>query len=171
MCEMCDRPELTMDAYLDRLRDLVAEQRFAVQSVEGSTTTAELSYSVGLTAQGLPELVVLGLRPPEAHSLLVSAAEYLLDEALVLPGEALTCGPWVMEAVEVARPAEHLRVATALYGDGVRALQLAWCDSAGRWPWQLGHRARRAGQPMLGERAPAYCDEHRPDRLDVPPHL
>ena len=170
MCDLCERPDLTMDAYLDHLRDLVAEQRFAVQSVEGSRTTAELSYTVGLTAHGLPELVVVALRPPEAHGLLVSAADYLLDQSLVLAGEALTCGPYVLEAVEVARPAEHLGVATALYGDAVRALQLAWCDSAGRWPWQPGHRARRAGQPLLGERAPAYCDEHRPDRLDVPPH-
>ena len=171
MCDLCDRPDLTMDAYLDELRDLVARGRFAVQSVEGSRTSAELSYTVGLTAYGLPELVVVALRPAEAHELLARWGDYLLDESLVLPGEALTSGPYVMEAVEVARPGDHLQVAAALYGDRVRALQLAWCDSAGRWPWQPGHRARRAGQPMLGERGPWYCDEHRPDRLDVPPHL
>jgi hypothetical protein len=170
MCQLCDRPDLTMDAYLDAVRDRLTRDRFLVQAVSGSMTRAELSYTVGLTASGLPELVVLGVRAEEAQRLLTSWGEYVLDGSVVLPGEALTCGPWVMEAVAVARPTDHLRVAAALYGDAVRGLQLAWCDSAGRWPWQPGHRARRAGQPLLGERAPAYCDEHRPDRLDVPPH-
>jgi hypothetical protein len=62
------------------------------------------------------------------------------------------------------------RLAVAVHGPAVRALQLAWCDAAGRWPWEPGHRARRAGEPVLGRRAPWHCDEHRQDRLDVPPH-
>lgn len=67
-------------------------------------------------------------------------------------------------------PEEHLLVAHRFYGDRLRALQLVWADAAGRWPWDPGHRARRAGQPVLGPRAPWYCQEHSPDRLDVPPH-
>lgn len=171
MCDLCDHPDLTMDGYLDLLRDRLERERFVLQSVSGSRTSAELTYSVGLTAHGLPELIVAGVRAVEAGPLLQRWGDYLLDESLVLPGEALTCGPWVMEAVEVRHPQEHLKVAAALYGGAVRALQLAWCDSAGRWPWQPGHRARRAGQPLLGERTPVVCDEHRRDRLDVPPHL
>ena len=171
MCQLCDRPDLTMADHVEHVRALVAVDRFAVQSVQGSRTSAECSYTVGLTEQGLPELVVLAVRPTEAHRLLRAWGDYLLDDSLVLAGEALTWGPWTMEAVEVAQPAEHLVLASVLYGDRVRALQLAWCDSAGKWPWQPGHRARRAGQPLLGERAPCWCDEHRPDRLDVPPHV
>jgi hypothetical protein len=171
MCDLCDDPGLTMDAYLERVRDRLAHERFVVQSVTGSRTSAELTYSVGLTAHGLPELVVVGVRRHDAAALVESWGDYLLDECLVLPGERLTSGPFVMEAVEVARPEDSLAVAVALFGPQVRALQLAWADDRGRWPWEPGHRARRAGQPLLGERAPWYCDEHRPDRLDVPPHL
>lgn len=40
----------------------------------------------------------------------------------------------------------------------------------GRWPWERGHRARPAGQPLLGPRSPPYSAEHAPGRLDVPPH-
>ena len=170
MCELCDHPEMTMDDVLDHVRERLTHERFVLQSVLGSATEAEYTYSIGLTAHGLPELIVMGMRPAEAGRLLGVWGDYLLDQSLVLPGEALACGRHVMEAVEVARPPEHLGLAVAVYGERVRALQLAWCDSAGRWPWQPGHRARRAGQPMLGERAPTYCDEHRPDRLDVPPH-
>jgi len=171
MCDLCEHPEMTMDDTLDHVRERLTRERFVVQSVLGSATEAEFTYSIGLTGSGLPELIVMGVRPVQAGRLVRMWGDYLLDESLVLPGEALTCGPYVMEAVEVARPEDHLRLAVAVYGEQVRALQLAWCDSAGRWPWQSGHRARRAGQPLLGERAPAFCDEHRPDRLDVPPHL
>jgi hypothetical protein len=66
----------------------------------------------------------------------------------------------------VEQPQEHLLMAARLYGDRVRGLQLAWADARGVWPWEPG---RRAGQPLLGRRAPGYCEEHRPDRLDVPP--
>ena len=118
----------------------------------------------------MPELVVVGVRHHEARQLIELWGAYLRDQSLVLPGESLRSGPFVMEAVEVQHPEEHLAFAVAIYGGAVRALQLAWADARGRWPWEAGHRARRAGQPLLGQRAPWYCDEHRPDRLDVPPH-
>lgn len=79
-------------------------------------------------------------------------------------------GQWLSTAVHVTRPQDTLLAAHRVYGDRLRALPLAWADPSGRWPWQAGHRARRAGQPLLGERAPHYCAEHDPTRLDVPPH-
>lgn len=145
-------------------------ERFLVQSVSGSATQAESTYSVGLAAHGLPELIVLGVRAAEAGRLIDLWATYLLEQSLVLPGETLESGPFLMEAVEVSHPADHLGLAVAVHGGPVQALQLAWADDRGRWPWEPGHRVRCAGQPLLGERAPLYCDEHRPDRLDVPPH-
>ena len=170
MCDLCDHPELTTDDDLDHVRDLLTRQRFVVQSVADSRTEAELTYTVGLTAHGLPELLVAGVRQAEAARLVALWGDYLLDQSLILPGETLETGPFLLEAVEVERPGDHLLLAVAIYGEDVRALQLAWADERGRWPWQAGHRARRAGQPLLGARAPRYCDEHRPDRLDVPPH-
>lgn len=171
MCDLCDHPDLSFEGYAELVRDRLTRERFLIQVVADSTTEAELSYSVGLTAHGLPELVVVGLRRTDASQLIQVWGDYLLDESLVLPGETLESGPFVLEAVEVERPEDHLRVAVALYGDAVRGLQLAWADDRGRWPWQAGHRVRRAGQPLLGPRAPWYCEEHRTDRLDVPPHL
>lgn len=170
MCEICDRPDLTMDDVLSTIVDRIARHRFTTVSVEGARCTAEFSYTVGLTGHGLPELVVLAQRPETAVRLVQMWGDYLLDDSSVLPGELLRTGPWLLEAVQVSRPKEHLLVADQLYGADVRALQLVWADPRGRWPWEPGHRARRAGQPVLGDRAPQYCDEHAP-RLDVPPHL
>ena len=169
MCELCH--DSTPDAFVDSLRDRIAEHRFVVLGVGGSRSQAELTYTAGLAAHGLPELVVAAVRPDEAARLLRHWGEYLLDESAVLAGECLHSGPWLLEAVDVERPHDHLPFARQLYGDRVRALQLVWADGAGRWPWERGHQARRSGQPLLGRRAPQYCDEHAPDRLDVPPHL
>jgi len=170
MCQMCEQPDLTAEDYYARLRSNIERKRFTVQSVGGSACKAEFSYTIGLTGHGLPELIVLGLRHTDAIPLLDRWAQYVLDRSVILPGETLGGDP-LCEAIEVERPEEHLYFAMDLYGPGVRALQLAWADSRGRWPWEPGHRARRAGQPLLGERAPFFCPDHRPDRLDVPPHL
>lgn len=171
VCQLCDQPDLTFEEYERRVRSLVDQHRFAVQSVSGSRCRAEFSYTVGLSAHGLPELVVTGARAEAASTVLQHWGAYLLDTSLVLPGETLESGPWIMEAVEVEQPQEHLLMAARVYGERVRGLQLAWADTRGIWPWEPGHRARRAGQPLLGRRAPHYCKEHRPDRLDVPRSL
>ena len=171
MCLFCDDPDLTADECLRRVRDLVSRDRFGIVSVAGSRCVAQVSYTVGLTEHGAPELLVTGLRVDDAERLLRLWGDYLLDESVILAGETMGCGPGVLEAVHVSRPQDTLLVAHQVYGDGVRALQLAWADPSGRWPWQPGHRARRAGQPLLGERAPHHCDEHDPNRVDVPPHL
>ncbi len=170
MCDFCDRPDLTLDEFLHRVSDIIHRNRFAVQAVSGSRCSAALHYSVGLTAHGLPEIAVLGVPQEDGVRLVRTWADYLLDESLVLPGELLTAGPYRMEAVGVERPEDVLLVADALYGADVRALQLVVADERGRWPWDQGYRSPRPGQPVLGTRAPQYCEEHRPDRIDVPPH-
>lgn len=170
MCDRCDQTGLTPDDYLDHVREIVRDNRFAVQGVSGTGCQADMWYSVGLTAQGLPELVVTGFRAADGARLVQLWADYLLDCSAVLPGETLETGPYLLEAVAVEHPHEHLLIAHALYGDAVRGLQLVAADSHGRWPWDPGYRARQAQQLLLGGRAPGYCDEHRPDRLNVPPH-
>lgn len=132
-------------------------------------STAEFSYTVGLTEHGLPELIVTGLRTDQASQLLHHWAPYLLDENVVLPGETLESGPWLMEAVEVALPGEHLLLATRLYGEVVRGLQLVCADGRDRWPWDPGHRTRRgtagargAGAPLIARStSPAGSTYHR----------
>jgi hypothetical protein len=50
-------------------------------------------------------------------------------------------------------PTAHLVIATEFYGPGIRALQLVHADDRGHWPWQVGYRGVRGGQPVLGARA------------------
>jgi Domain of unknown function (DUF4262) len=43
--------------------------------------------------------------------------------------------------------------AVAILGDEVTALQVAWADSRGRWPWAATFNDGRGTQPVLGMRA------------------
>lgn len=115
-----------------------------MRSVRGSVSAAECSCSVGLAAQGLPELVVVGVRSDDARQLVEPWGTYLLDESIVLPGEALVSGPFVMEAVEVERPEDHLGLAVAVYGCGVRVFS---------WPGPTTGAGGR-GKPGTGPGAP-----------------
>lgn len=171
MCDQCDVPQCDGDDAIDRVEEAITTHGFGIVSVMGSARSAEFSYTVGLTERLLPELIVMAVRPSDAVRLLDVWATYLMEESVVLPGETLETGPWLLEAVAVERPEEHLLIADTVYGERLRALQLVWADARGRWPWDPGHQARRAGQPVLGKRAPWYCPEHSPNVLDVPPHL
>ena len=73
---------------------------------------------------------------------------------MLTPGEqhALEGGP-VIEAVELTEPTAHLFVAVELYGKRIRAQQLVHADDRGHWPWDVGYRGVRGGQPVLGVRA------------------
>ena len=151
MCDQCGMSQCNSDNAIERVQAAIDTRGFGIVSVSGSARSAEFSYTVGLTEQLLPELVVMAVRPRDALRLLDVWASYLLEKSVVLPGETLETGPWLLEAVQVARPEKHLLIADTLYGERLRALQLVWGDAAGRWPWDPGHRARRAGQPVLGQ--------------------
>jgi hypothetical protein len=108
--------------------------------VEGSR---QLTYTVGRTARGLPELAVTG-KPPDAAADLIEAV--LVGEEQPASGSRcdLLTGPALCVAT-VAQP-RRLRVAWHLYGPRVRAVQLVWADSLGRWPWDVP----RTRQELLG---------------------
>jgi hypothetical protein len=81
-------------------------------------------------------------------------ASHVPHAAAPRPGERIPLrgGP-VIEIVEVAEPAAHLVIAIEFYGPGIRALQLVHADDRGHWPWEVGYRGVRGGQPVLGVRA------------------
>lgn len=155
MCWLCDHPDATHFDYLEHIRDIIACCCFAVQGVEGDRRHAPWAYTVGLTAHGKPELVVTGLSMARSARLLNDVATHVLHADPPLPGEVvpLRGGP-VIEIVEVAEPTVHLVIAVEIFGPEIRALQLVHADDRGHWPWELGFRGGRGGQPVLGMRAP-----------------
>jgi hypothetical protein len=153
MCWLCDHPDAKWPDYLDHMRHLVDICGWAVQAVERDRIHPPWAYTVGLTAAGLPELVVTGMSARRAQDLLNDVAAHILHADALVPGErhALEGGP-VIEVVELTEATAHLFVAVELYGTGIRAQQIVHADDRGHWPWDVGYRGVRGGQPVLGVR-------------------
>lgn len=154
MCWYCDNPDRSPDEYLDQIRELIDHCGWAVQGVERDRARPPWAYTVGLTAAGHPELVVTGLPLTRAADLLNGVAAHVMHAAPPRPGEQmhLRGGP-LIEIVEVTEPAAHLLIAVELFGTGIQARQVVHADDRGHWPWDVGYRGVRGGQPVLGARA------------------
>jgi Domain of unknown function (DUF4262) len=155
MCWLCDHPESTRQDYLEHMRELIDCYGWAVQGVQRDRIHPPWAYTVGLTANDRPELVVTGMSLSRAAELLDNVAAHVLHDEAPRPGERvpLIGGP-LIEIVEVTEPAAHLLNAVEFYGPGIRALQLVHADDRGHWPWEVGFRGVRGGQPVLGVRVP-----------------
>ncbi|WP_406637919.1 DUF4262 domain-containing protein [Amycolatopsis sp. WGS_07] len=153
MCQMCEEPERSEEQYLIEVLDRIREYGWCVQGVLGQGSRPSWAYTAGLTAQGLPELVVTGLSPHHAAYLLNTAAEHALHTGPPIPGEQ-----WLLprlprvEVVRIGTPAVHLHVAVSCYGTGIEAVQLVYADPAGWFPWSPHYNLGFGGQPVLGVR-------------------
>lgn len=152
MCWNCDRPGSTFADYIEQwLIPTIERHGWAVTAVDGDRLHAPFAYTIGLTENGLSELVVTGLPQGRAHAVLNSVADHCLSNGPMVPGElsAVFGVDPRLELVSVPHPDAHLFDAVALYGPEVRALQLVWQDARGRWPWDVGFRGF---QPVFGPR-------------------
>ena len=156
MCSYCDDPTMTPERERAWLTSTIAEFGWAVLGVERGRHRPPWAYTVGLTAHARPELVVTGLALPAAQTLLNDVATHLLHAVTPSAGQQvpLVGGP-LIEYVRVAHPEVHLTRAVDRYGSSVQALQVVWADDRERWPWDVGFRGRRGGEPVLGPRARA----------------
>ncbi|MFI5608861.1 DUF4262 domain-containing protein [Amycolatopsis sp. NPDC051903] len=156
MCEQCEYPGRSGQEYVAEILARIEEYGWCVQGVLGTDSRPPWAYTVGLTAHGLPELLVAGLPPQPAEALLTAVAERAIGAGPPRPGEVFSLrGLPAVEIVALAEPSAHLLVAVSLYGKEIRALQLVHADEAGRFPWAPSYRDGRGGQPVLGTRSDA----------------
>lgn len=141
---------------VDEHRRLIDEQGWSVVSVGGAGRRAlPFSHTVGLTRLGHPELLVSGRGPAEARYLLDVLGDEVLAGHRFHVGDALQRDPWsAMRLLRVSSP-DALVVAQAVVGTDspVPALQVVWCDDAGRWPWDPERPAGAVDQQLFA-RAP-----------------
>ena len=155
MCMQCDDPTMTPERYLGWLQGTIDAHGWAVQGIERERDRPPWAYTVGLTPHARPELLVTGLPLRQAARLLnLVAAHAMHAEAPVVGEQVPLVGGPLVEFVSVTHPDLHLLRAVDLYGPMVEAVQVVWADDRGRWPWEVGFRGRRGGQPVLGPRWP-----------------
>lgn len=152
MCLRCDG--MTAEEVRQQQLADIGRHGWTVVAVEAGDGVPSFGYTVGLTRyHGHPELVVSGLWPePTAE---------LLDElgALVRGGAVLTAGGSVetedderYQLLRVSDP-RRLVVAQEIYASTagpVPALQVAWTNDDGFWPWEPAWTTRRREQQLFG---------------------
>ncbi len=155
MCWMCDHPNSTVEDYLDHIARIIVTTGWAVQFVERDRLRPPYAYTIGLTALGKPELVVTGMPAQRSAELLNEVASQVLHATEPEPGQQiqLADGRPLIEIVEVEVPQAHLLLVGEFFEQDCRALQLVHADDRGHWPWDVGYRGLKGGQPVLGPRA------------------
>ena len=150
MCWECDN-KAGLDTYLNLVRGKIHDHGWYVQGVEGDGVHPPWAYTVGLTEHKRPELVVTGMPLDAAADLLNAEAAYqvMFDDPVAGQQLRLRDGPLV-QGVPLTEPSAHLRMATALYGPAVSAVQLVHADPQGHWPWEPAYSGVPGGQPVLG---------------------
>ena len=136
---------------LDDQRAKIDAYGWAVRNVSDSDPAKCLSYTVGLTAHGHPEVVMTGL-PSEVGTAFLN----IVGEIVVREGGRFAAGETTTELAEgPAMPVlpvldkTDLTAVDAICGD-VQALQIVWTDSAGRLPWEPGYANPPGSQRLLG---------------------
>lgn len=119
----------------------------------------DFSYTVGLSGQGLPELVTYGLPARTAGAVLNRVARTMVDSRVISPGDwfdsegktaRVECRAQddLVVALEM-RDTSDLDMVRAIYGEVKSAMQIVWPVRDGLMPWELGGRAVEQ-QPLRG---------------------
>lgn len=139
------------DEHLKTLQEMIKQYGWTVQGVFDAEGGPFFSYTVGLTEAGLPELIVSGLGPQQGIVVLNNAAKVHSREELEhghTSEEIITVEMRVIDA-----PRAEIGMATRLYGETARAVQIVWPDDEGLFPAQDGKMTVQGSeieQPLYG---------------------
>ena len=113
------------------------------------------AYTVGLFGLHHPELLIFGVPPGTAASVLNDLGERIRSGENLLPGSLVTLEDWPRRIIPepVPNPGEIVFAANRYYARpdefSVPVLQLSYDDKAGRFPWESGYSAPES-QPRPG---------------------
>lgn len=134
------------DRILDDAQTTVAVFGWCVVGVRAAGEIPRYSYTVGLTEQSHPELVIVGLD----HDIARDALN--VSSSAVCGGEPFELGERYNGVLGKSEVLIHEAdpkftppgIARAFYADKVNLWAMLWPDSEERWPWYEG--ARNSGQ-------------------------
>jgi hypothetical protein len=132
----------------------IADVGWAVTLVIPDADEAPFAYTVGLTAHTAPELVITGLPPDIAHTLLNDMATRALHHGARWQHRDRVTDLFAgFDSMVINGAANDLitpGTANARYGARrVRLQQIVWPDPDGNFPWETGYRYPATDQPLL----------------------
>lgn len=148
-----------VDEFIAKLEPLIDKHGFAGLMIQGDTPEDSFTYSVGLTDQQWPEMVVMMNNPQIALTILNSTIYKLLgSERRPVDGmvvtEALTV-PVRLRELSSTAVLGHFKGALRRANnqgkpnEAVSGFQILWPDADGRFPDEDGYDYERFPQPLL----------------------
>lgn len=135
MCDMCNGA--SWDDVIRTTKSTIAKYGWQLQLVEGTVTDPPLCYTVGLTALGLPELLLTGRRTQETATILNMLAGMAVQDGLALePAAEIVLLQRRVHLAPIEAADGVLLIADSLYGLALRALQVVWADDSDHLPWE-----------------------------------
>lgn len=140
---------------LQHYADLIDQYGWAIVGVGGGRNTPPFAYTVGLTRyHDHPELIVSGMAGRDAAAMLNPLAEHVRDGHRYSVGDVIVSfTPHRHQLLRVNDPS-RLVYAQEMYGvhgaQPVPALQVAWTNHDGLWPWDSRWAERRQAQELFG---------------------
>ena len=150
------RTQAWLDQEDARIKSVIRRHGWAIEYIGGGCCSVPgcdggedegppFAYTVGLFGLGHPELLVFGLDPETACSLLNDVGDRIRDDETLLPGQLLTFDEWGHQVIpeEVPNPGEIVFSANRFYQRpaefSVPVLQMSYDDFEGRFPWDEGY--------------------------------
>ena len=141
VCSCCNGT--SMDELVERYAEQIAKHGFSTVAVFGDEEPT-WCYTVGLQATySHPELVIYGLDPKLAHSMMWDAVNLIRAGEVIQPGTlvgGILGDGYLMAAVEVDEPLDPrypLNMNTHFTPrEDIKAVQLVWPNSVGDYPWE-----------------------------------
>ncbi|WP_067688625.1 DUF4262 domain-containing protein [Actinoplanes awajinensis] len=147
-----------MSDFFREQTEIIQQYGWAVVHVlpsdEDPEGTVPFAYTVGLTADGRPELLIAGLPPDLGHQLLNELAGRVHEEHARFRHGRRVSDLIVEQDVTIltGTPTEELWPGAALarYGRSTSLLQqIVWPDPGNRFPWQEGYDTADYPQPLI----------------------
>lgn len=123
MCQMCDDPNVTMADMRAQMFRIIEQFGWMVQYVEEEPGYASFAYTIGLSGQHMPELMVESLGPEESAKVLNDAAHEMWHGDLG-PCDLYTAPDGRQYLLGQMVDTGELLGAIDAYGHGIEALQL-----------------------------------------------
>ncbi len=154
-------------AYVGHVTGQIAAQGYAVLRQPAVAPQLPSFYTVGRTANALPELLAYGFTRPAADRVFAAVAQHEQAGHSFAHGDVveglLGAVPLAFMAIPLGYPT---RVASSLYDPfDVRYTQIVSPDAQGRFPWEPGSQLAHHPRPYLDAPAPqSYRLDENPQR-------
>lgn len=128
--------------YTKQVENLIATHGWMVQAVFATDTEPGFAYTVGLSAKGLPELIVFALPPQHATAILNQVAQTMVNIGNPYPewgliAEVMEGANCMVVNADRDKTDNYMFQAKYRYPD-YKAMQLVWTDLNMKFPWEDG---------------------------------